>query len=150
MITGGRIMFTPALFNDNFFDDFFGTREAEPRHFEKPALRLMSTDVRETENGYELSVDLPGYELENIKGEVKDGYLTITAEHKNETEERDKKTGYIRKERYTGSCSRTFYVGEGVTQEDIKAKYRNGVLTIDVPKKDVNKVPEKRFIQIDG
>ena len=143
-------MFTPALFNDNFFDDFFGTGEVEPRNFEKPVQRLMSTDVRETENGYELAVDLPGYELENIKGEVKDGYLTITAEHKNETEERDKKTGYIRKERYSGSCSRTFYVGEGVTQEDIKAKYRNGVLTIDVPKKDVNKVPEKRFIQIDG
>ena len=143
-------MFTPALFNDNFFDDLFGTREPEVRHFDKPLPRLMSTDVRETENGYELTVDLPGYELENIKGEVKDGYLTITAEHKNETEERDKKTGYIRKERYSGSCSRTFYVGEGVTQEDIKAKYRNGVLTIDVPKKDVNKVPEKRFIQIEG
>ena len=142
-------MLMPALFTNDFMDGFFGNECFAPEFFEKQDQRLMKTDVKETEDGYELSIDMPGYELEDIKGEVKDGYLTVSATHNSEKEEKDKK-GFIRRERYTGSCTRSFYVGEAVTQEDIKAKYRNGVLTVDVPKKEKKEVPENRFIAIEG
>ena len=143
-------MLMPALFTNDLMDGLFGNECFAPEYFEKHDQKLMSTDVKETENGYELSINMPGYELEDIKGEVKDGYLTVSATHNSEKEEKDKKKGYIRRERYTGSCSRSFYVGEAVTQEDIKAKYKNGVLIVDVPKKEEKEVPENRYIMIEG
>ncbi len=142
-------MYMTNLVSNNFFDDFFGnggfldTLEKAEKPF-----GTMKTDIKETDEGYQLSIDLPGYELENIKGEVKDGYLTVTAECGSEKE--DKKKGYIRKERYMGSCSRSFYVGEAVTQADIKAKFKNGVLTVDVPRKEKEDHPEERRIMIEG
>lgn len=111
----------------------------------------MRTDIKEQKDGYELEIDLPGYKKEDIAAELKDGYLTITASSKKEAEEKDEKGTYIRRERYSGSCSRSFYVGEDITQEDIKAKFENGILKIGVPKKDAKpKVPENKFITIEG
>lgn len=149
-------MLMTNAFTNNIFDDFFGNggflSEADKtidKAFGRP-FGSMKTDIKETDEGYVLSIDLPGYELENIKGEVKDGYLTVTAESTKETNEENKKKGYIHKERFMGSCSRSFYVGEAVTQADIKAKFKNGVLTIDVPKKEKEELPEERFIMIEG
>ena len=107
----------------------------------------MKTDVKETEKGYEVAVDLPGFKKDEIQLELNDGYLTISAEKGLDKEEKDKKDKYIRRERYAGSMSRTFYVGESVTENDIHAKYENGILTLDVPKEEAKKVPEKRYIQ---
>lgn len=142
-------MFMTNLVPNNFFDDFFGNGGFLDSidKMEKP-FGVMKTDIKETDEGYQLAIDLPGYELENIKGEVKDGYLTVTAECNSEKE--DKKKDFIRRERYLGSCSRSFYVGEAVTQADIKAKFKNGVLTVDVPKKEKEKLPEESLITIEG
>ena len=100
--------------------------------------------------GYEVAVDLPGFKKDEIQLELNDGYLTISAEKGLDKEEKDKKDKYIRRERYAGSMSRTFYVGESVTENDIHAKYENGILTLDVPKEEAKKVPEKRYISIEG
>ena len=111
----------------------------------------MNTDIKETEKGYELAISLPGVKKEDIKAEVKDGYLIITAAANSKTDEKDKTGKYIRRERYSGSMSRSFYVGDGVSQEDIKAKFENGVLTLDVPKKEAKPaVEEKKTIAIEG
>lgn len=160
-------MLMNAYTTNNFFDDFFGNGGFIGSYDKKHkgngcslfdlsfAGDQMKTDIKETETGYKLAIDLPGYELENIKGEVKDGYLTITASNEFETSEEDskkneKKNGYVFRERYTGSCSRSYYVGEEVTQADIKAVFKNGVLTVDVPKKEKKELPEDRFIMIEG
>lgn len=111
---------------------------------------MMKTDVNGTEKGYEVAVDLPGFKKDEIQLELNDGYLTISAEKGLDKEEKDKKDKYIRRERYAGSMSRTFYVGESVTENDIHAKYENGILTLDVPKEEAKKVPEKRYISIEG
>ena len=116
----------------------------------KHAKNMMKTDVKETEKGYEVAVDLPGFKKDEIQLELNDGYLTISAEKGLDKEEKDKKDKYIRRERYAGSMSRTFYVGESVTENDIHAKYENGILTLDVPKEEAKKVPEKRYISIEG
>ena len=153
-------MLMPSIFNDDLFDDFFddlfGTeRPARPmRPMERvgfPVGGLMKTDVKETENGYELDMDLPGYGKDDVKAELKKGYLIIhaTKEQKDDQEGKDGK--YIRRERYFGSCSRSFYVGKDVTEADIKAKFDNGILKITVPKKEPKpEVEEKKFIAIDG
>jgi len=113
----------------------------------------MKTDIKEHEHGYELEVSLPGYKKEDIHAELKDGYLTIQAATTKNNDQKDEKTGnYIRRERYSGSCSRSFYVGKDITQEDIKAKYENGILVLAIPKKDQKKVEaeEKKYIAIEG
>ena len=139
------MMLMPSIFHDDVFDDFFD--------FSAPAYsgsELMNTDIKETEKGYELAISLPGVKKEDIKAEVKDGYL-ITAAANSKTDEKDKTGKYIRRERYSGSMSRSFYVGDGVSQEDIKAKFENGVLTLDVPKKEAKPaVEEKKTIAIEG
>ena len=135
----------PSIFNDNLFDDFFD--------FSAPAYsgsELMNTDIKETEKGYELAISLPGVKKEDIKAEVKDGYLMITAAANSKTDEKDKTGKYIRRERYSGSMSRSFYVGDGVSQEDIKAKYENGILRLSVPKKEAKPVETKKTIAIEG
>ena len=111
----------------------------------------MKTDVKETEKGYEVAVDLPGFKKDEIQIELKDGYLTITGTTKKETGDQDKKGKYVRRERYCGSCSRSFYVGKAVEKEDIKAKFEDGVLKISVPKKEEKpKVEESKYISIEG
>jgi HSP20 family molecular chaperone IbpA len=111
----------------------------------------MQTDIEESETGYALTMNLPGFKKEDVKAELKDGYLTINASTNSSKEEKDEKGKYIRKERYSGSCSRSFYVGEAVTQEDIKAKFEDGTLKISVPKKELKpEVEEAKYISIEG
>ena len=148
-------MLIPGIFGDNLFDDFFDFDYPIKKVHKKqePADNRMKTDIKEYAKGYELDIDLPGYQKENIQAELKDGYLTIRAKYSDHQEETAQKTGrFIRRERCTGSCSRSFYVGEEITREDIKAKYENGVLRLSVPKKEPKK-PEaeaKKFITIEG
>ena len=127
------------LWDEMFRDPFFTEGES----------KLMKTDIKEKKDRYLIDIDLPGYEKEGIKIEIQDGYLTVHA--KVDKEEDDKEKGkYVRKERYTGECSRSFYVGDNVKEEDIKAKFNNGTLTLEIPKKeDKKELPEKRYIPIE-
>ena len=136
-------MLMPSIRND-LFDDFFG-----PSFFSKSAESVMKTDIKETDGAYELTVDLPGFKKEDVKAQLNDGYLTISAEHSSEDGEKDKDGKYIRRERYSGSYSRSFYVGDGVTQEDIAAKFENGTLKLTVPKKDALPDKQTRYIAIE-
>jgi HSP20 family molecular chaperone IbpA len=112
---------------------------------------LMQTDVEEKDNGYEITMNLPGFKKEDVKGEIKDGYLTVTASTNTSNDEKDKDGKFIRRERYSGTCSRSFYVGEEVTENDIKAKFTDGVLKIAVPKKEAKPaVEESKYIAIEG
>ena len=133
------------LFDDMFNDPFF-TRSYEP----VTTTHIMKSDIQETDKGYLLDIELPGYNKEDVQAELKDGYLTITANHEENKDEKDKNGKFIRKERYTGTCKRSFYVGDAVTQEDIKAKYENGILSLSIPKKDAKAVEEKKTIAIEG
>lgn len=133
-----------SLFGRDMLDDFFGMP------FGGNTSEMMSTDVRETEDGYEVVMNLPGFAKEDVKGEVKDGYLTISASTSGSNDSKDEGGKYIRRERYSGSCSRSFYVGNAVTQEDIKAKFENGTLQLQIPKKEATrKVEDKHYIAID-
>ncbi len=127
------------LWDDMFRDPFFTEGES----------KLMKTDIKEKKDKYLIDIDLPGYDKEGIKIEIQDGYLTVHA--KVNKEEDDKEKGkFVRKERYTGECSRSFYVGDAVKEEDIKAKFKNGTLTIEVPKKEEHKeLEEKKYIPIE-
>ena len=141
-------MLMPSIFGENLFDDFFDypfvKNEAESNG-------LMKTDVKDTEHGDEITMNLPGVKKEDVKAALKDGYLTISATSDSKKEEKNDKGQYIRRERYTGSCSRSFYVGDAVTEEDIKAKFENGTLKMLVPKKEEQKAVEnKKYIAIEG
>lgn len=137
-------MLMPSLFGTNGFDRAIGTSLRGGRD-------MMSTDVKETENGYEVIMNLPGFAKEDVKGEIKDGYLTVTATTNTSNDEKDVDGRYIRRERYSGSCSRSFYVGEDVTQDDIKAKFEDGTLKLTIPKKEPEqKEEQKRYIEIEG
>ncbi len=146
------MMMMPSIFKENLLDDFF----TDPfGSFGSPVSAdqgsLMKTDVKDLENGYELTVNLPGAKKEDIKAELKDGYLTIKATTEKKEDEKDKEGHYIRRERYYGAASRSFYVGNHVKEEDIKAKYENGVLTLDIPKKNAEQIEaEKKYIAIEG
>ena len=142
----------PSIFGENLFDDFmdgFAFPTAN-WNYAKNTANVMKTDIKENDKGYELDVDLPGYKKEDVKAELKDGYLTISASNDNTKEEKDEDGKYIRKERYTGSVSRSFYVGKYVTEEDIHAKFENGILKLSVPKVDAPKVEENKYISIEG
>ena len=147
-------MLMPSIFGESLFDDFFGdfTRPARSAvRYNTPTTSVMRTDIRENETGYELDIDLPGYRKENVKAELKDGYLTVHAEQRSGNDEKDADGRYIRRERYYGSCSRSFYVGEHVTQDEIRAKFEDGILKVSVPKKEVKPVVEEsKYIQIEG
>lgn len=137
-------MLMPSLFRTNGLDRVLGTSLGGGRE-------MMSTDVRETENGYEVIMNLPGFTKGDVKGEIKDGYLTVTATTNTSRDEKDAEGKYIRRERYSGSCSRSFYVGEEVTQDDIKAKFEDGTLKLTIPKKEPQvKEEQKRYIEIEG
>ena len=145
-------MLVPSIFRDGLFEDFmdgfgFPTVYRNPEKHEQPM--FMRTDVKELENGYELSIDLPGYTKENVKLSLKKGYLTVSAETTKNNDEKDENGNYIRRERYTGSMKRSFYVGERITEEDIKAKFENGILVVNIPKEELKKVEEKKYITIE-
>ncbi len=147
-------MLLPSIFGESLFDDFFDdfTRPAKNVvRYNTPATNIMKTDIREHEGGFELDIDLPGYKKEDVNAELKDGYLVITASNKSDKDEKDEKGKYIRRERYYGSCSRSFYVGEDITEKDIKAKFEDGILKVSVPKKEEKpQVEEKKYIAIEG
>ncbi len=116
--------------------------------FGKHASHLMKTDIRETDSSYKFSIDLPGFKKEDVSAELKDGYLTVTAVKNHQDEEKNEEGKLIRQERYSGSCSRTFYVGESVDEKDCKAGFEDGILTIEVPKQPEHQEPAKRMITI--
>ena len=150
-------MMLPKLFGENLFDDdwmdfpfekeFFGKRNPL---YGKNAKNMMKTDIRETDDNYEIDVDLPGFKKDEINATLEDGYLTISAAKGLDKDEKDKKGKYIRQERYAGAMSRSFYVGTGIIQEDVKAKYENGILKLTVPKKQPETVEKKNYIAIEG
>ena len=127
-----------------------GLPEVDKALYGKHANNVMKTDVKETDTGYEVDIDLPGFKKDEINAQLDNGYLTISAAKGLDKDEKDKKGKYIRKERYAGAMSRSFYVGEGVTQEDIKAKYEDGILRLSVPKKEAKAVENKKYIAIEG
>ena len=130
----------PSIFGENLFDDFFsdpfGMMVPQSRDplYGKHGKNLMKTDVRETENSYELDIDLPGFKKEEVNVELNNGYLTIEAAKSLDKDDTDKQGRYIRQERYAGSMSRSFYVGEGLEPKDIRAKFENGILQLSIPK----------------
>jgi len=147
-------MLMPSIFGENLFDDFFNDFARPVRsmmNYEVPSAGVMRTDVKETNTGYELDIDLPGYRKEDVQAELKDGYLTISASSSRDEGEKDKNGKYIRRERYYGSCSRRFFVGQAVKQEDIKARFEDGILKVSVPKKEAKpEVEESKYIAIEG
>ena len=147
----------PVLFGENLFDDFFDDSfERELRAMNRNPLygkhgrNLMKTDVRENGDNYELAIDLPGFDKDEIQVDLKDGTLTVSASKGLDKDEQDKEGKYIRKERYAGSMSRSFYVGNAITQDDIKAKYESGILRLSVPKKAAEEIESAKRIAIEG
>ena len=151
----------PSIFNNNLFDDFFGfpfyydnraEDKAEKKLYGHHAGNLMKTDIKELDNGYELEIDLPGFKKDEIKAELNNGYLTVSAAKGLDEDKEDKKTGkYIRRERYAGACQRSYYVGKDTTEDDIKAHFEHGMLTVTVAKKEAKPaVEEKKHIAIEG
>ncbi|MCM1180306.1 MAG: Hsp20/alpha crystallin family protein [Clostridium sp.] len=142
-------MLMPSIFGETLLDDFFGF--PKERYVKTNNTGLMQTDISESDDNFSLVMNLPGFKKEDVKAELKDGYLTINASTNTSREEKDDNGTYIRKERYSGSCSRSFYIGEAVTQEDIKAKFEDGTLKITVPKKEQKpEVEEAKYIAIEG
>ncbi len=140
-------MLMPSIFGENFLDDFFDY----PMTGGYDTANLMHTDVRETDAGYEVTMDIPGVRKEDVTAELKDGYLTIQASANSDREEKDEDGRYIRRERYTGTSSRSFYVGEDVTEDDIRARFEDGTLRLMIPKKEPKpEVAQQRYIRIEG
>ena len=153
-------MLMPSIFNDNLFDNFFdfpfyddrAERQAEKKLYGHHSKNMMKTDIKETEKGYTIEMDLPGFTKDEIKVSLENGYMTISAAKGLDKDEQDKKSGrYIRKERYAGSCERSFYVGEDITEEDIKGEFKHGILKLFVPKKEAKPaVEQKKYVSIEG
>ena len=154
-------MLMPSIFGENLFDDFFGDfpfyyddramKDAEKKLYGHKANHVMKTDIKEMNNGYELVVDLPGFKKDEVHAALENGYLTIAAAKGLDKDEKDKEGKYIRRERYAGNMSRSFYVGKDITEKDIHGKYENGILMLDIPKKaPEKKVEEKKFVTIEG
>ena len=155
-------MLMPSIFGENLFDDWFDEfpfydmdkemNNTEKKLYAKKAGRIMKTDIKEQKDGYELMIDLPGFTKDEIKASVSDGYLTISAAKGLDKDEKEKDSGhYIRRERYAGACQRSFYVGEDIEQEDVKAEFKHGILKLFVPKKEAKKaVEENKYIAIEG
>ena len=150
-------MFMPSIFGENLFDDFMNDfpffddrdmKKVEHKLYGHHGKNLMKTDVRETDSEYVLEMDLPGFSKEEIKISLENGYLTVEAS-KGLDQEESNKGKYIRKERFAGSCQRSFYVGENVTEAEIKAEFKHGILKLSVPKKDAA-IPGKKYIAIEG
>lgn len=146
----------PSIFRDNLFDDMFDFDDFDKEFnrmmrplYGKHAQNMMKTDVRETDNSYELDIDLPGFKKDEIKVELDNGYLSISAAKGLDKNEENKDGKYIRRERYAGAMNRTFYVGDNLTQQDIQAKFEDGILKISVPKKDVQQIEQNKYIAIE-
>ena len=146
----------PSIFRDNLFDDMFDFDDFDKEFnrmmrplYGKHAQNMMKTDVRETDNSYELDIDLPGFKKDEIKVELDNGYLSISAAKGLDKVEEKKDGKYIRRERYAGAMNRTFYVGDNLTQQDIQAKFEDGILKISVPKKDVQQIEQNKYIAIE-
>ena len=150
--------YLPTVFGENLmdvFDDFDrnffrGFGNVDRALYGKHAQHMMKTDVKETDEGYEVDVDLPGFRKDEIHLELNNGYLTISTEKSLEKDEKNKQGKMLRQERYAGTMQRSFFVGEQITEEDVKATYENGVLHLIIPKKEAPKAPEKRTILIKG
>ncbi len=143
-------MLMPSIFGETLLDDFFDFPRMSYTRGSNSS-RLMQTDITETDKGYEVTINLPGFKKDNVKGELKDGYLVVTATTNSSNDEKDNNGKYIRRERYSGTCSRSFYVGENVKQEDIKAKFEDGTLKLSIPKKEALPEPEEaKYIAIEG
>ena len=146
-------MLMPSIFGENLFNDDwmnFGFPEVEKALYGKHASHEMKTDVRETDSGYEVDIDLPGFKKDEINIQLDNGYLSISAAKGLDKDEQDKEGKYIRKERYAGSMSRSFYVGNAITQDDIKAKYESGILRLSVPKKAAEEIESAKRSAIEG
>ena len=153
-------MMMPSIFGENLFDDdwmdfpfdrfdrdFWGRKNPL---YGKHAKNMMKTDIREHDEGYELDVDLPGFKKDEISVQLDNGYLTISAAKGLDKDEQDKKGKYIRKERYAGTMQRSFYIGDAVTQEDVKAKFEDGILKLSLPKKNAKAIEANNSIAIEG
>lgn len=144
-----------GIFGENLFDDFWGfpTHELaniDKKLYGKNAQRMMKTDVHETDTDYELEMDLPGFKKDQINVKLEDGYMTISASKGHDTEKKDKHGKIIRQERYSGAMQRSFYVGDQVKVEDVKAKFEDGVLRLCIPKKELKPLPGNNTIAIEG
>ena len=144
----------PALFGENLFDELFDDAfrpmwDMDRALYGKHARAVMKTDVRETDSGYELDIDLPGFKKDEVKLDLKDGYLTISAAKGLDRDEKDKQGRYIRQERYAGQCSRSFYVGDSIQPTDVHAKFEDGILKLTLPKAAQEKLPEHNTIAIE-
>lgn len=153
-------MLMPSIFGEDMFDDFMrdfpffdenAGNKIEKKLYGRHAKNMMKTDIKELEGGYELEMDLPGFTKDEITAELKDGYLTISASKGLDKDEQEKETGkYIRRERYAGACQRSFYVGEDITEQDIKAEFKHGMLKLFVPKKEAKPAVEtKKYVTIE-
>ena len=152
-------MLMPSIFGESLFDEFMkdfpfyddkDMKKAERKLYGRRGKNMMKTDVKEKKDGYILEMDLPGFTKDEVKVSLEDGYLTISAAKGLDQDEQEKKSGrYIRRERYAGACERTFYVGDTVSQEDIKGEFKHGILKLTIPKKAAA-VPERKFISIEG
>ena len=149
-------MLRNGLFGEGLFDDwmrfptFRDFDDVEKKLYGRHAAHVMKTDVHENDEGYEVDIDLPGFKKDDINIDISDNTLTIHAERHSEHEEKDKKGKIIRQERYAGAMERSFYVGDAITEEDVKAKFEDGVLRLCIPKKDTQKLPEHKTIMIEG
>ena len=154
-------MLMPSIFGEYMFDDFMrdfpffdenAGNKIEKKLYGRHAKNMMKTDIKELEGGYELEMDLPGFTKDETTAELKDGYLTVSATKGLDKDEQEKNSGkYIRRERYAGACQRPFYVGEDITEQDIKAEFKHGILKLFVPKKEAQpKVENKKYVAIEG
>ena len=152
-------MLMPSIFGEDMFDEFMRDfpffddgSKIEKKLYGHHAKDMMKTDIKELAGGYELEIDLPGFTKDEVTAELKDGYLTISASKGLDKDEQEKETGkYIRRERYAGACQRSFYVGEDITEQDIKAEFKHGILKLFVPKKEAKPAVEtKKYVTIEG
>ena len=153
-------MLMPSIFNNNLFDDdwfgfpFYGYSDkaenrAEKKLYGHHANNLMKTDIKEMKDGYELEIDLPGFKKDDVNLELKDGYLTVSADKAHDKDNKANEGRYIRQERWSGSCSRSFYVGENVKPEDVHAKFEDGILRLSLPKQEQKQLPSSTSILIE-
>ena len=146
----------PSIFGESLFDDWFDfpfrgfESGLDHKLYGKHAARVMKTDLKDHDDHYELAIDLPGFKKDQIDLQLQNGYLTITASKGVEEDDKDKHGKIVHQERYSGSMTRSFYVGDHVTEENVKAKFEDGVLRLEFPKEEAIKLPEKKTIMIEG
>ena len=146
-------MLMPSVYGRDFFDDLmdgFGFPDVNKKLYGRHAKNMMKTDIRETDEGYEVIMDLPGFKKDEIEVQLENGYLTVSAAKGLDKDEADTKGKYICRERYAGEMSRSFYVGEDILDTDIHARFENGILKLDVPKKEAKAVETKKHVAIEG